>query len=156
MTSPLAERLFGIAFKPEPARSVRDLVRKVRTASGQIGKIAISRRDDTVADAQALFENADLHHLPVLEGTRLVGIVSTMDLLRFFSHGDASAAPTTRLGEVMTSNPEVISETAPIGELVRRLAQAPFRCLPVVDDDLNFVDIVTTRDLVRFLEATMH
>jgi CBS domain-containing protein len=55
----------------------------------------------------------------------------------------------------MSGAPEVIHEAAPIGELVRRLSQAPFRCLPVVNEQLDFVDIVTTRDLARFLEATM-
>jgi CBS domain-containing protein len=155
MSSPLAERLFGIHFKPEPARCVRELLTKVRAAAGQSGDVVVSRRDDKVADAYKLFGTHDLHHLPVLDGTRLVGIVSATDLLGFFAESDPSRATVTSLSEVMTPDPEVVSEQAPIAELVRKLAHAPFHCLPVVTADGRFVDIVTTRDLVRFLEATM-
>src|SRR5215471_3705754 len=97
MSSSLIARLFGIHFKPEAARSVRELLHKVRRAAGQSGDLIISRHDDTVADALRLFETHDLHHLPVLDGAQLVGIVSETDLLRFFSREATSRAGTTPL-----------------------------------------------------------
>lgn len=155
MSAPLVERLFGIHFKPEPARTVRELLAKVRAAAGQSGDIVVARRDDTVADAARLFETHDVHHLPVLDGARVVGIVSATDLLRCFVREDAASAGQSPLARVMTADPEVILDTAPIQELARRLAHAPFRCLPVVSEGAEFIDIATTRDLVRFLELCM-
>lgn len=156
MPTPLSQRLFGISFRPESADSVGDLVKKVTRASRAATRgVVIARSDDTVEDARKLFDDADLHHLPVLAGTKPAGIVSATDLLRFYAdptHGDPATTP---LADIMTENPQVIEEQAPIGELIGTLAHSRFRCLLVVSGDGEFKDIVTTRDLVRFLEMTM-
>ncbi|MCB0532411.1 MAG: CBS domain-containing protein [Lewinellaceae bacterium] len=39
---------------------------------------------DPVRDLSKLFTENDFHAAPVLEGTRIVGIVSTTDLIRYF------------------------------------------------------------------------
>ncbi len=39
---------------------------------------------DPVRDLAQLFTENEFHAVPVLEGTRIVGIVSTTDLIRFF------------------------------------------------------------------------
>ena len=156
MKPPLSQRLFGVTFRPEPADSVAALVKKVTAASRLATRgVVIARADDTVEDARRLFDDADLHHLPVLEGNQAVGIVSATDLLHFYAdpaHGDPAS---TLLAEVMTKDPQVIEERAPIGELIGTLAHSRFRCLLVVSSNGEFKDIVTTRDLVRFLEMTM-
>jgi CBS domain-containing protein len=142
--------LFGIAIKPEPVRTVAELLVEVREGSKQV---VVARLDDTVDDALKLFDSYDMHHLPVLDAERVVGIVSATDLLRHFARAD-SAGGSVPVAEVMTTEPEVIEAAAPVHKLVRRLAHAPFRCLPVVQGDC-FLDIVTTRDLVRYLESIM-
>jgi len=40
--------------------------------------------DDTVGELAEIFTENDFHAVPVMEGERIVGIVSTTDLIRFF------------------------------------------------------------------------
>lgn len=40
--------------------------------------------DTTVLEAAALFTENDFHAIPVLDGDRVVGIVSTTDVIKFF------------------------------------------------------------------------
>ena len=156
MNAPLVQRLFGISFKAEPAHTVRELVTRVRDASGDRGrKLIVGRAGDTVVEVYKLFESWDLHHLPVLSDSSVIGIVSSTDVLRFFADPAHSNAAQTTLAEIMTSDPRVINADAPLSTLIKILASSNFQCLPVVDDDGAIFEIVTTRDLVRFLELTM-
>lgn len=156
MPASLSQRLFGITFRPEPANSVGELIRKVTRASRAATQgVIIARSDDTVEDARKLFNEVNLHHLPVLAGTKPIGVVTATDLLRFYAdptHGDPATSPLSR---ILTKHPETIEEQAPISELIGRLAHSHFRCLLVVSTDGEFRNIVTTHDLVRFLEMTM-
>ncbi len=156
MAASLSQRLFGVSFRAEPAHSVADVLNKVARAQREATQgVIIGRSDDTVADARKLFDSADLHHLPVLEDTKPVGIVSVTDLLQFYAdpnHGDPT---TTSLREIMTMDPQLIEQQAPMQELISTLAHSRFRCLLVVSANGEFKNIVTTRDLVRFLEMTM-
>ncbi len=57
--------------------------------------IALSERA-TIAHAAALMANEDIHHLFVIDGDGiLIGVVSTMDLVRWLARNDgfAPAAP---------------------------------------------------------------
>ena len=155
MEAPLSQRLFGIR-KVHPANTVRELLEEVRGRPPQGGpRVIVARRDDTVADAYALFSKFDLHHLPVVEGAKVIGIVSATDLLGFFATRGASDATRVRLEEVMTPEPQVISVETSVRDTVGILAHASFRCLPVVNPTGEIYDIVTTRDLVRFLEVSI-
>lgn len=155
MDVPLAQRLFGIR-ELHPTNTVRDLLEKVRGLPPEGGpRVIVAQRNDTVTDAHALFSRFDLHHLPVVDGAKVVGIVSTTDLLRFFVANEAAAAAGALLQEVMTPEPEVISVEASIRKAVGILAHASFRCLPVVNPANEIYDILTTRDLVRFLDVSI-
>ena len=156
MSASLSQRLFGITFKPEPVHSVTELLSKVARASRAATQgVIVARSDDTVEDARKLFNDMNLHHLPVLAGSRPIGIVSATDLLQFYANPTHANPATTPLAEILTKDPQTIEEQAPISELIGTLAHSHFRCLLVVSSDGEFKNIVTTRDLVRFLEMTM-
>jgi CBS domain-containing protein len=153
MSVPISQRLFGIGGKHNPSQSVESMVERLREHNGEGDKrVIVAQLDDTVADANKLFKTFDLHHLPVVSGTKVVGVVSSTDLLTFFENSplmDQSEAP---LMSIMTADPQVIRKDASVRELVQTLAHSRFRCLPVVHPNGDIWDIVTTRDLVRFLE----
>ena len=52
----------------------------------------------------------------------------------------------------MTHEPKVVTRHTPVREVIAILARAPFHSLPVVDDSGAIWDILTTRDLVRYLK----
>jgi CBS domain-containing protein len=98
-----------------------------------------------------------IRHMPVLEAERLVGIVSSRDLLAAsLSKHLAFDAPERRtflrsvtVSEAMTRDPITIEPTATLREAADRMLRHRIGCLPVTRSDGSFVGLVTETDLVR-------
>jgi CBS domain-containing protein len=107
---------------------------------------------ETLVTATSLMETRDVHHLLVLEGDRMVGILSSADLLKL-----ALMAPTPaealdiRVREVMQSRVAVLRDTASLSEAARALTLGGFHAMPVLAADDSPVGMVTTSDLVTLL-----
>ena len=107
---------------------------------------------ESIAVAQQLFESGDIHHLPVVDNGRLVGIVSSSDLLKFhLLDGGASSAPTATVRQVMVANPVALESGASLRDAAIKLSVGGYHALPVVEADGALVGIVTTGDLVTHL-----
>ena len=98
------------------------------------------------------------HHMPVVSGKKLVGMLSSTDLLRAsYEYGsDPRSAETildhTRsIQDVMTgSSLKTIKPTSTVRDAVEMFASGAFHALPVVDDEA-LVGIVTTTDVMNYL-----
>jgi CBS domain-containing protein len=100
------------------------------------------------------------HHVPVVDGQKLVGMLSSTDFLRLaFTEQmderqlDAILDHTSSIAAAMTKNLVTITPTDTVRKATEMLAEASFHALPVVDNDKNLVGIVTTTDLLRYLLA---
>ncbi|MBE7444160.1 MAG: CBS domain-containing protein [Planctomycetia bacterium] len=95
-----------------------------------------------------LMEN-QIHHVPVVDGRRLAGMISATDIIRL--NITVSNADDWSIGKVMKKN----LVTTEINETVRKAAQllsdGVFHSLPVIDKDNNLVGIVTSTDLIKYL-----
>ncbi len=91
--------------------------------------------------------------LPVVDGGRLVGIVTEMDVLRAYAdacrHGLLTAREDTALRRHMTPSPATIEADASGDEARARMAEAGVRHLPVQDGE-RLVGILSDRDVRRF------
>ena len=114
---------------------------------------------DPVSRLRAIFENANIHHIPVVSGEKLIGIISWNDFMRIsfgeFGNQDSRGLDeildhTYKIHDVMTSNPVTIAANATIRDAARLLGSGDFHALPVVDGD-QLVGIITSSDLIRFL-----
>jgi len=116
------------------------------------------QRDESVDHAQTLMAQHGIRHLPVLEGRRLVGIISDRDVFgtsiqQRRDAGGMSAGrayflvPGVRVDEVMTPDPVVISPGADIEEAARLFIERKIGCLPVVDHG-RVVGIITEADVL--------
>ena len=116
---------------------------------------------DPISKVRRIFQKADIHHLPVVNGDKLIGMVSWTDLMRV-SFGDAfdqtdqevdaTLDHTHAIEDIMTPNPVTLDHNSTIREAVSILSEASFHSLPVVDGE-KLVGIVTTQDLLRFLHS---
>lgn len=100
----------------------------------------------TVAEALDEIRAHNIRHLPVLEGTRLVGIVTDRDLRLVL--GPDPESMKTLIAEVMTAAPVVVAPDTPIESAAALLAEHRIGCLPVVEDG-ETVGILTESDLLR-------
>lgn len=114
---------------------------------------------DPVSRLRTIFENAGIHHIPVVSGESLVGIISWNDFMRisfgeFGKHDsrglDELLDHTYKMNDVMTTSPITIELGSTIRDAARMLGGGDFHALPVVDGD-KLVGIVTSSDLIRYL-----
>ncbi|MBL8201530.1 MAG: CBS domain-containing protein [Chromatiales bacterium] len=103
--------------------------------------------DATLEEAARLMARERLHHLPVVEGERLTGILSAGDLVG----RDATDARGKRIGDVMQRDPVVLSRTSTLQDAATLLARGDHHSLPVVDTEGKVVGIVTSTDLIVVL-----
>jgi len=107
---------------------------------------------DSAAKARELLETSAIHHLPVVENGRLVGIVSSADLLKLYVlDQEVALSALTTVSQIMELKPVVLTTTATLRDAAEKLMSGGFHALPVVDDDRNLVGIVTSVDLIDAL-----
>jgi CBS domain-containing protein len=106
--------------------------------------------DATLAEACGLMARERLHHLPVVERGRLVGIVSATDLITR-SGGTEPAAARGRIADVMHRDPISLSRNATLDDAAVLLAGGRFHSLPVTDLDGTVIGVVTSTDLIVVL-----
>jgi CBS domain-containing protein len=107
---------------------------------------------DFLSEARELLETHQIHHLPVIDNGRLVGVLSASDFLKLHLLDKDSAALTrARVRHIMRANPVVIGADATLREAAEKLSVGEFHALPVIDDDGALVGIVTTSDLLEYL-----
>ncbi len=120
--------------------------------------ITINHTDD-LTNAERLFKEHTIRHIPVVSGQEIIGMLSYTDLLR------VSYADTVEEGEedvetvvfnmftieqVMAKDLVKVSSDTTIKEVAQILSRKEFHALPVVDNN-ELVGIVTTTDLINFL-----
>lgn len=115
--------------------------------------------DDDLHRVKDLFELYRFHHLLVLLGEKLVGVISDRDLLRASSPfvGRASERPqdlatlNRRAHQIMTRDLVVVAPDTPVEEAARLMLDKRVSCLPVVAAEGQLLGIVTWRDQLRSL-----
>lgn len=109
-------------------------------------------------DAERLFNKHGIRHIPVVEGKRVVGVISKTDLLRI-SFADLTDNEDTvevvvydlyTIPQVMTKVPVTVESDTTIKEVAEILTKQSFHSIPVVDQG-NLVGIVTSTDLINYL-----
>ena len=114
--------------------------------------------DSPATEIDTLFKENRIHHIPVIDEQRkVVGIVGKSDflyLLRgYTSHETDRFRETAKLRafkamEIMEEEVETLSETAPIKEAVRLLAENRSQALPILGEEGSINGIVTTHDIL--------
>ena len=114
---------------------------------------------DDLTKAEKLFKHNKIRHIPVVDGNKIVGMLSYTDLLRIsFADAvddndtivDASVYNLFTVEQVMAKKLVTISPDTTIRETAEILSTKEFHALPVCMGDL-LVGIVTTTDLIKYL-----
>jgi CBS domain-containing protein len=123
------------------------------------------RSEQTVREAARYMTDRRVGAVSVLEGTRLVGVLSERDVMARVVARQLDP-DRTRVGDVMTKDLVVAQGTESHEEGLRKMKQAGCRHLPVVEGD-QLVGMVSQRDLlqidlsekdeeIRWLNAYIH
>ena len=99
--------------------------------------------DDTLSTARSLMDLEDFRCLPVVDGGKLVGIITDRDIRK---HGNT--LDLTSVGVAMTTEVVCISPDDTANEAVRMLLAYKVGGLPVIRKN-KLVGIITTTDILR-------
>ncbi len=105
------------------------------------------RTSDFGEEALKMMEEFYVRHLPIVNNTQLLGLISEEDILDF--------DPNEAVGSYRLSltKPYVNGEDH-IYEVMRQLAQHELTLIPVVDNDHNYLGVITQEDLLKYFAAT--
>jgi acetoin utilization protein AcuB len=106
-------------------------------------------REQTLEVAHRVMREHRVRHLPVLEGGKLVGLVSLRDLHLIETLRDVDPAATT-VDEAMTMDVYVAAPSTPLAEAVSVMAENKYGSVVVVDK-AKIVGVFTTIDALNAL-----
>jgi CBS domain-containing membrane protein len=130
----------------------------------------IMTRDVVTLEERQTLENLEhamralrFRHMPVVDGRRLIGLVSQRDLLRTSA---SSLLPARReqaeflskqfaVGDVMTRDIQTVHPDTPLSEVTRMMRRNQLGCLPVVEAENTLVGIITEADFVKLCERLL-
>ena len=117
--------------------------------------------DDALKKVAEVFENKNIHHIPVVRYKEIIGLVSKTDYDQFthgFSSGKSIGSElirntrleTWKVKDIMTKGLAKIDSKEPIRTVLGLFKMNRFHAIPVVDND-ELVGIVTTFDIINAL-----
>ncbi|MGB3800038.1 MAG: CBS domain-containing protein, partial [Lewinella sp.] len=101
-----------------------------------------------LGEASQLFGKNHIHHLLVVEGSKLVGVLSTSDFLRLL---DRTSTATT-VADLMTRKLVKLEPDDTVRTAANLFRMNRFHALPVMGTAGEPVGMLTTHDLIRLLD----
>ena len=110
-------------------------------------------RDKTLHEAHLLMRRHGIRHLPVLDGGRLVGILSLGDLHLIETLSDVHPLE-VKVGEAMTADPYEVPPEAPLDAVAEAMATRRIGSAVVVDRG-RVVGVFTAIDALHVLAGLL-
>lgn len=111
-------------------------------------------REQMLAVAHRLFSQHRIRHLPVLDGGKLLGIVSDRDIRLIESLRDVDPEKVP-VEDAMTQDVYCVTPDTPLDEVVFEMAERKYGSAVVMDHG-KVVGIFTTIDALHVLSETLH
>ena len=111
---------------------------------------------DTLNEVKEIFANHAIHHIPIVEFKRIVGIVSKADLQYYERHYDnvpygdlleKGRLSAYAIGDVMTKGLATLSPDDSISDALELFKENIFHAIPI-EVESELVGILTTHDII--------
>ena len=113
--------------------------------------VAAVAPEATLEECYRTMREKRIRHLLVMDGARLLGVVTDRDLrLATSALARAPFDPGSRVDSVMIRDPQTAGPEDPVEDAARVMRERKIGCLPVIDDG-RLVGIVTNIDLLDAL-----
>jgi CBS domain-containing protein len=101
----------------------------------------------TIVEVAKVMKQEDVGPVPVVEGDRLIGLVTDRDIvLRVIADGRDPSS--TTIGDIASGDVATVTPDQSLDEALRIMAQKQVRRIPVVEND-RIVGIVAQADVAR-------
>jgi len=132
------------------AESTGPVAARVRCRDIMTTDVRTVSRETPIRDVASAMRDGDVGSLPVVEGGKLVGIVTDRDIVvRALAEG---RDPSTPVGDAMTSDVYSVRPDDFAFEAVRLMGDKQVRRIPVVNDDGSLAGIIAMADVALEME----
>jgi CBS domain-containing protein len=117
------------------------------------------QKGQPISEVLKILHTHKIHHVPVLDGKRVVGIVSSTDLMQLSMGAKGYDSnqmwpfidSQQELIDVMTADPKILNESDTVRDAAQALSSGSYHSLPIVDSNHQLAGMVTTTDLIGYL-----
>jgi CBS domain-containing protein len=132
----------------------------VKVAELMSRKVVTALPTTTIFEAAKTMTRRGFRRLPIVSENKVVGIVTAMDILRFFGSGQVFQqlrsgtivqVLNTHIPEIATKEVTTIKPDVDVGQAARKMQEKNIGALPVVGDK-KLVGIITERDFFKIID----
>ena len=115
----------------------------------------------SLRELDRLFDRHDFNAFPVMEGEKVVGLVTKFDFLKAFVFSTSQVVPhyetimARTVGDVMTKDVIHVDHKAPLTRVLEMMIELKARSFPVLDSDSRLAGMISRVDVMRALEPAM-
>ena len=115
-------------------------------------------RQRKLAELETMFAQYDFDALPVVEGGKLMGIVTKFDFLSAFGFTTGQLVPSydelmkRTVGEVMTEGVVNVEPATPLTRVLQLMVSLKLRSFPVLGPDRELLGMISRGDVMRALK----
>ncbi|TAF67004.1 MAG: CBS domain-containing protein [Cytophagales bacterium] len=121
-------------------------------------QVITAQETDSLESVVEVFKNNHIRHLPVLNGKKVVGMISSADINRLTfgslfdnqTAADEAVLKMLSIPQVMTHKVVTVSSDTSVREVAELFAEADFHSVPVTQDG-NLEGIITTTDVIKYM-----
>jgi CBS domain-containing protein len=126
-------------------------------------QVMVLNIEDNLENIMKAMEHFHIRHVPVVDGEKLVGVITHRDVLAMMhsklgphANRDESHELYSRMFAInlMTKDPIAVTPDTPLRQVVKLLLEHKIGCVPVVRDE-KLVGIVTETDVLRVLDEML-
>ena len=118
-----------------------------RISSIMVTDVVTAGPDDSLSVIIDLFKKYNVHHVPITDHKKLVGIITTFDL--FWLNRSFSEYDQIKVRDVMTKKVAYLGPTDKVGSAAQIFLDNRFHAVPIVRGEY-LVGILTSHDVLKY------
>jgi CBS domain-containing protein len=155
-----ANRVSAIITERDLLSFFKGRVGRTKVAEVMTKNVVTANPKTTILEAERVMIARSFRRLPIVSKSKLVGIITAMDIIRFFGSGEVfqhlrsgtilQVLQTPAL-EIGTEKVFTIASSSNLGEAASKMEEKSIGALMVVDGYERLIGIITERDFFKFV-----
>jgi CBS domain-containing protein len=126
-------------------KTIKLMIKNLQAQDIMIQNVQITAPNDLIAAAKLKMMRCNVGGLPVVDGRRLVGIITHRDIL--LAGGESLGL---KVDDLMSKDPKVAQKNTPLMDITKIMAGKGYQRIPVVENG-DLVGLITQSCLIRAL-----
>ena len=153
-------RVRAIITERDIANLFADRISGIKVSQVMSEKVITALSKTTIFEAERTMTTQGFRRLPIISDGKVIGIITTMDIIRFFGSGDVFKylqsgtiiqVLNTPALEIATKDVSTITPDADVGQAAKMMRDKNIGALPVVEKE-KLVGMLTERDFFKIIE----